>query len=577
MPPNPFDEIVENAGKTPTPKAPPPAAAPAVNPFDDIVAGKAQPPAPKAAVPRDPNAINVFDKKYWTPVDAKIDTSAPRPDTADDTAGQLTEPLEAGHRGVQDAVGTVAGLWDAAKKAGHDITHPADLLTDVKSAFAPAVKAGKYAIENPGAALKALPQGLVGAGKDVINSVANQVAYHPLNTALTIATGPKNVAGGVAKNVAEAIPDAIKSPISTIGGGVVNHLTGVGDGVMQEAYRSGTMGDKIAADFREGLRNPGESAQVSVDRAKQGIRVMKDAMLDNYADLKKVWSSDTTPLSFDSINKAEKDLMDSLTTKGKNGPIFKGSDADRAKIQKMQDAIETWRQDPTLHNIEGFDDLKQKIRNEMNYKTDSDVVARAATTLSGAAKDSILSQIPDNAVYKKAMKGYFDAADHVNDIEKSLALGKKADASTSISRLQSVMRNNANTLYGTRKSFADALEKEGDVSLMPGLAGQAASSWRPRGIAAGVQAGSLPLAAAEMAMHHGFDPVSIAAGLTGAAATSPRLMAEGFHGMGNINRALAPGLRQASPLGLPATALRTAVDQPSPPPARRRGGYFGGI
>jgi hypothetical protein len=82
------------------------------------------------------------------------------------------------------------------------------------------------------------------------------------------------------------------------------------------------------------------------------------------------------------------------------------------------------------------------------------------------------------------------------------------------------MRNNAYTSYGYRGKLLDELDAAGNGTLRPALAGQAMSSWRPRGIAAAGGATAIPLGAAWLASNP-----ALALGIAPfAAAASPRVI-----------------------------------------------------
>jgi len=116
------------------------------------------------------------------------------------------------------------------------------------------------------------------------------------------------------------------------------------------------------------------------------------------------------------------------------------------------------------------------IRDNTPFGTPARNVADAAYN---AIKNEINSQAPG---YAKVMKDYELASNTLKDIESSLSLGKKANIDTSVRKLQSIMRNNANTNYGRRLEQAQMLEGAGAETLMPQLAGQALSSWTPRSL-----------------------------------------------------------------------------------------------
>ena len=104
---------------------------------------------------------------------------------------------------------------------------------------------------------------------------------------------------------------------------------------------------------------------------------------------------------------------------------------------------------------------------------------RAVSEIYNSIKKDISAQAP---TYAKVMKEYEMATKTLMDLESSLSLSNRANIDTSVRKLQSIMRNNANTNYGRRVEQARMLESAGAETLMPQLAGQALSSWTPRSL-----------------------------------------------------------------------------------------------
>jgi hypothetical protein len=124
------------------------------------------------------------------------------------------------------------------------------------------------------------------------------------------------------------------------------------------------------------------------------------------------------------------------------------------------------------------------------------------------------------------MGDYENASALLKDIQGTLSLNPKANVDTSIRKLQSIMRNNANTNYGRRVDLAKELEATGvpgAETLFPQIAGQMLNSAMPRGI----QGGVLPLGLGTAAFTSGMtNPVTLAAILAGGAVSSPRIIGE---------------------------------------------------
>ena len=342
-----------------------------------------------------------------------------------------------------------------------------------------------------------------------------------------------------------------------VGLGAININTGVGEGVMQQALRTGFEGGEAGEQFRRGLREvPAEDA---VAFARQGFNNMKQRMFADYQADKDLWSKSNAALNFDKLDKAELDIHNNIVSQTGNKLKFKASDADVSRINQLLDIVDQWRKDPASHTLLGFDDLKQALRNSINWKSDSSYVTSAASSLANAAKDTAMTAA--DPAYRRSLERYQTMSDKLNDVDKAFSL-KSDNLHTVMSKLQSVMRNNANTQYGMRKGAAQTLKDEGGVDILPMMAGHAASSWAPRGLHRLIMGGEFPGIGVAATLGH---PGAAAAMLGHMALSSPRLMGETIHGMGRV-----AGLPGAIYNQLPESfrnvatpMLRSAVSQPA--------------
>ena len=221
-------------------------------------------------------------------------------------------------------------------------------------------------------------------------------------------------------------------------------------------------------------------------------------------------------------------------------------------LGKINKEIANWKSlDPAeFHTPEGLDALKQKIGGIVEEIPFEQKTARFAA---GKVYDSIKSEITKQAPeYSKVMSEYSGASDTIKEIERALSLGNKAAADTSMRKLQSLMRNNANTNYGTRTNLARTLEQAGGQELMPALAGQAVNEWTPRGI----QKATAGTGGAGLALTGN---LPAAAGL--AAVSSPRLVGELAYGAGSIPRLLKDTPRMIGNTSQGAEQLINALRQ----------------
>lgn len=251
--------------------------------------------------------------------------------------------------------------------------------------------------------------------------------------------------------------------------------TGAGGAAVREAASSGFTGGEKAAAFLDQLRTNAPVENV-VNTAKSALAEMRDQRANAYRSGMVDIKNDKSILSFDKID-------DILANKQEVG-MYKGQVIQPSTVETWQEinqVVQNWKRlDPAeFHTPEGLDRLKMRIgdiRDNAPFGTPARNVADAAYN---AIKNEINSQAPG---YAKVMKDYELASNTLKDIESSLSLGKKANIDTSVRKLQSIMRNNANTNYGRRLEQAQMLEGAGAETLMPQLAGQALSSWTPRSL-----------------------------------------------------------------------------------------------
>jgi hypothetical protein len=299
--------------------------------------------------------------------------------------------------------------------------------------------------------------------------------------------------------------------------------TGVGEEAIGQAYKAGQTGGSRGATFLENLRGDANMTDV-LDTAKANLQEMGRQKQSEYRANMANIKADKSILDLSGIDEAANKASQIGTYKGQvTNP--KAAEA----LQEARAAIDEWKAlDPAeFHTPEGLDALKQRIGGVLESIPFEQKQARTAVgDVYNAIKGEIVKQAPE---YSKAMKQYSDASEQIKEIESALSLRNKSAADTSMRKLQSLMRNNANTNYGYRTNLAQQLEQAGGREMMPALAGQALNQWTPRGLqraAAGpgallaYGAGGAPLAAAELA------------------ASSPRLAGEAAYKSGQLAKSL---------------------------------------
>lgn len=324
-------------------------------------------------------------------------------------------------------------------------------------------------------------------------------------------------------------------------------LTTVGGDTVKEGFKAGLKG-KTA--FKENVTGNAPITQVLNDARANLAQINANKQADYRSGMVNI-TNDKAILDFTGI--------DNALTNAEKYSKFKGKIVNETAdnlLTSIQKTVNDWKQSnpADFHTPEGLDQLKQAVWGEIEkLPQGSNQAYSAGKDVYNAIKSEISAQSP---TYANVMKEYTDASELIHEIERSLSLGKKASADTALRKLQSLTRNNVNTNYGQRQALAQQLVEGGGNELMPALAGQAMSSWTPRGLAgqggalgAGLAAFSNPYTAAVLPF------------------MSPRLMGEAVYGAGRIGagvnalaqpiqNALAPTIANAQRLAsrVPMTA-----------------------
>lgn len=386
---------------------------------------------------------------------------------------------------------------------------------------------------------------------------------------------------GAALDPVSAAAAGVKSVVEPVVTSRLGVHSGVGSTPLREAARTGFEGGEAGTNFRRAY-NQGVPAEDIVLLARDGVQNMKTKMYDAYKADEAIWKASNAKLGFGAIDKAELDVVNSIMSNTGNSVKFKLADPEVNKINGLLDVVNKWRKDPAAHTVEGLDDLKQALRNEVNFKNDHPQVVRAATMLSDAARDTVMKAADPS--YRKAMRDYQKASDAVHTMEQAFSLGRTGEMQTAMSKLQAVMRDGAATQYGLRKQKLGQLKDKGNVDVAPFLAGSSLSSWEPRGLAR-VGATSLP----EMAIGAGLlGPVGAGIGYLGSLAASiPRVVGGAYHNAGRLaglpeqigRRVFPAGATNAAiagATGRPARLGAFQATQPHDEERRASGGFFRG-
>ena len=300
--------------------------------------------------------------------------------------------------------------------------------------------------------------------------------------------------------------------------------TGAGSKSIQTAFEAARKGGVSEKQFLAHLRGGKEMNEV-LDIALADLNIMKKQKLSEYKTNSKDFKADKTVLAFNDIDKALNTALKLVKYKGK----VKNPQGVKV-LEELKAVVDEWKKlDPAnFHTPEGIDALKQRMWSVMEgVDKQSKTAQSAANAVYNATKQTIVKQSPG---YAKLMKEYADSSDLILQIERTLSMGKKANADTAIRKLQAIMRNNVSTNYGQRLRLADELEAKGGGEFMPGIAGQQLQSLAPQGLA---RTGMLPIATIV-----GTGGTNIPAIALAAAASSPRVVGEVTAKVGAAKRVL---------------------------------------
>lgn len=453
------------------------------------------------------SALNTA-KAVVTPVLHPLDTIAAIGNVIGGESGKLipsiatkpgTQAADAFNNYIGGRYGSLEGFKNAVA------TDPVGVATDISAAF------------TGGETIGAKLPGIIGKTAELSGDVGRAINPLTVPSRIVSKVAPMIPGSGNAASFLKSIPGNVATKV------IGDVTTGAGSKSIQNAYQAGVAGGDVGASFLGNMRGNIPWSNVVSD-AKDALSNMFQERSARYRAGMQQVSNDSSVLNFDGIDKA----LEKIT--GVNS--FKGKDLSPATTGVREDIFKTvadWKQeDPAeFHTPEGFDALKQRIgdiKDSQQYGTPQWTIASNAYN---AVRKTIADQAP---VYNKVMGDYSAASDQLSELQKELSLGKNGNPNTALRKLQSVMRDNANTSFGNRAKLADTLDANSKTPIIPALAGQALSTIIPRGLAKYGDVGMMGIAGLAHL------PAALAIG----AVSSPRLMGEAAYGLGAASRGLSP-------------------------------------
>jgi hypothetical protein len=342
------------------------------------------------------------------------------------------------------------------------------------------------------------------------------------------------LAGALEKTgrVIDPLNIAVKGAEAT--GKTTAFLTGLTSGVgmrpIEETAKAGYVGGSKGDSFVTQMRQPEKFKNV-LDEAERAVdAVRQKRSLDYKAGMANI-SQDATVLDFAPVRNAFDQIKSMGQYAGRSGTGIAKSINEPAvtAVEKLEDIIGDWEfSDPKeFHTPEGFDALKKKIYNQSRSYAFGTPERVVADKMYNSVRQVVANQAPD---YSRVMGAYEEASDLLKEFEKSLSLNDKATADTTLRKLQSILRNNANTNYGAREALGQELVQAGATNLMPGLAGQMMSSPTPRALSGQMTGVGAIVNAAQSFPGSFLDPVALAL----MTSTSPRVVGEAVYAAGQV-------------------------------------------
>lgn len=298
---------------------------------------------------------------------------------------------------------------------------------------------------------------------------------------------------------------------------ILGTTSGAGSEAVSTAYQAGKRGSQT---FKNNLRNNSEMQDI-VDKSRAALDELKILKNEQYANNIAAVNADKSTLDLKPII----NRFSALKKEYQVGKFSKAGKNTQKAIKEIESILEDFSSQPEIHNAEGFDALKRRLQ-DIDFPYEAREANAIVKKVATSVKNSISNQAP---VYSRIMKDYSEASDIIQELEKTLSLGKNKSYDTALRKLQSVFRNNVSSNYGNRSSLLKQLEQGGD-EISDALAGQALNSWSPRGILGGSLGGAAGAASVYT------NPWSLAS----FPAFSPRTVGEAAYASGRAANAVLP-------------------------------------
>lgn len=315
-----------------------------------------------------------------------------------------------------------------------------------------------------------------------------------------------------------------------VAGSILGKSTGAGFEPLKQAFENPNVIQYARQASKEG---PEQLLNEAFDQSKQALRLIRDERRNAYlGQLDKIKADPADVI--DALNVTRQKSSSLLKERGISiepnstgvGPLnkfnFEKSTivGNEPLVQRALNDIYSW----TDTTASGLDTLKKRLGDFIDGIPESKGPAK---TILLEIRDNLDTELKDKVPgYLDMTKGYREASQLIDELEKGLSLGDKAQRDTAVRKLMSTMRLN-NEL---RNEMVGVLEKRSGSDILTKVAGATLSELSPRGLS-GAITGAFAGAGGVAAW---MNPALLPSILFTAAVTSPRVAAEAANIAGRV-------------------------------------------
>lgn len=303
-----------------------------------------------------------------------------------------------------------------------------------------------------------------------------------------------------------------------VGAEVLGKTTGTGAAAIEEAFSNPNV---IKYARQAGKEGPESLLNQALDEARAGLSKIQSNRSDDYLAQLRAITANKKPLTSvaNSIKENARNMLDNFNVSiGDEGLDFSNSTITRNQrtLAKAFNDIISWED----ASAEGLDTLKKRLTQYVNEipSTEKGGAYNLLLNMKNEVSDALKNNVEG---YAEMTKGYQQATELIEEIQRALSLRNKKTKDTAVRKLMSTMRQN-NEL---RKEMLSTLGQEAGADITGKIAGATLAPALPRGLAGAVQPTLSGFGGATVLVN----PSTLPAFLMYLATSSPRLMAEAIN------------------------------------------------